>query len=40
MLSLPEGKILVKLARETVERRFRLGKFYVKRVEEKFEEKR
>jgi uncharacterized protein (TIGR00296 family) len=40
MLSLAEGKILVKLARETVERKFRLGKFYVKRVDEKFEEKR
>jgi uncharacterized protein (TIGR00296 family) len=40
MLSLAEGKILVKLAREAVERRFKLGKFYVKKVDEKFEEKR
>jgi uncharacterized protein (TIGR00296 family) len=31
---------LVKLAREAVERRFKLGKFYIKKVDEKFEEKK
>jgi uncharacterized protein (TIGR00296 family) len=40
MLSLAEGKILVKLAREVVERKFKLGKFYVKKVDKKFEEKK
>jgi uncharacterized protein (TIGR00296 family) len=40
MLSLAEGKILVKLAREAVERKFRLGKFYIKKADERLEEKR
>jgi uncharacterized protein (TIGR00296 family) len=40
MLSLSEGKILVKLAREAVERKFKLGKFYVKKIDKKFEEKK
>jgi uncharacterized protein (TIGR00296 family) len=40
MLSLSEGKILVKLAREVVERKFKLGKFYVKKIDKKFEEKK
>lgn len=40
MLSLEEGKILVKLARETVKRKFKTGRFYIKKINNKLKIKK
>jgi hypothetical protein len=40
MVPLRIGRVLVKLARETVERKFRLGKLYIKKVDKEFERKK